>query len=72
MITNGSVLLFSLLGTSALLRRFDLRVILVSFPTAIMLALIVLVATNNFWFYVNAMVLLKALSYALNNPAKVL
>ena len=70
MFSNGLALLFALIGTSFLMRRYGLRFCLLLFPvaTSIMVgavyffpALVVVTA---------AMIIIKGLSYALNNPSK--
>lgn len=68
--TNTLSLLLSFFGTSAIIRRLGLRVTLLLFPS---ICLIVIIAvrfhpTLNVVFA--AMMILKANSYALNNPTK--
>ena len=77
MSVNTLALLFALLGTSFFMRKFGLRFCLLAFPTTIALLLvsILLVYTGItqytlMWFLFVAMVAIKGLSYALNNPTK--
>lgn len=67
---NGLALVFALIGTSFIIRRFGLTFCLVMFPTTV--ACVVLYVYNypilNSIFI--AMVAIKGLSYALNNPCK--
>lgn len=70
MLTNGLALVFALVGTSFLMRRFGLRFCLLLFPIATGL-----VVSSVYFFPVlavvtAAMIIIKGLSYALNNPSK--
>ena len=68
--TNSLSFVFSLLGTSAVIRNFGLRLTLLLFPS---LCLLVIITVRNFpslWVVFGAMMLLKGFSYALNNPTK--
>ena len=68
--TNGLSFLFSLVGTSAVLRHCGLRATLVVFPVLCLLVIIVVRLYPTLWVVFSAMMLLKALTYALNNPTK--
>jgi AAA family ATP:ADP antiporter len=68
--TNTLSFLLSLLGTSAVIRYLGLRLTLLLFPT-LCLAVIIFVRVHPTLYVVfGAMMLLKANSYALNNPTK--
>ena len=68
--TNTLSLLLSLFGTSAIIRYLGLRLTLLLFPT-LCLGIIICVRINPTLYVVfAAMMLLKACSYALNNPTK--
>ena len=67
---NGLALLFALMGTSFFLRKYGLRVCLLLFPIA---TAFVITGTRLFPILpvvFVAMIILKGLSYSLNNPAK--
>jgi AAA family ATP:ADP antiporter len=68
--TNTLSFLLSLFGTSAVIRYLGLRLTLLLFP-ALCLAVIIFVRLHPTLYVVfGAMMLLKASSYALNNPTK--
>lgn len=68
--TNGLSFLLSLLGTAAVIRTLGLRITLLLFPS-LCLAVIILVRIRPTLYVVfAAMMVLKANSYALNNPTK--
>jgi len=68
--TNTLSFLMSLLGTSAIVRKLGLRLTLLLFPT-LCLGVIIFVRFHPTLFVVfGAMMMLKANSYALNNPTK--
>ncbi|CAB9529583.1 ATP carrier protein 1 [Seminavis robusta] len=68
--TNTLSFLMSLLGTSAIIRYLGLRMTLLLFPT-LCLAVIIFVRLHPTLYVVfGAMMMLKASSYALNNPTK--
>lgn len=71
-------LLFAMFGTSFFMRRFGLKFSLISFPTVIGLTVTTVFAmymmgANPYqlmWVFFGAVVLIKGLNYALNNPSK--
>jgi len=68
--TNGLSFLLSLFGTSAIIRYLGLRLTLLLFPS-LCLAVIIMVRLHPTLYVVfAAMMVLKANSYALNNPTK--
>jgi AAA family ATP:ADP antiporter len=68
--TNSLSFVFSLLGTSAIIRALGLRLTLLLFPSLCLVVIIMVrfYPTLNVVFF--AMILLKGNSYALNNPTK--
>ena len=75
---NILALLFALLGTSFFMRRFGLRFCLLAYPSLVGFVLMFLFAFKSIgydsvslmWALFTSMVLIKGLSYALNNPTK--
>eukprot|EP01104_Vermistella_antarctica_P006363 TRINITY_DN17067_c0_g1_i1.p1 TRINITY_DN17067_c0_g1~~TRINITY_DN17067_c0_g1_i1.p1 ORF type:complete len:483 (-),score=93.76 TRINITY_DN17067_c0_g1_i1:23-1471(-) len=67
---NILALLFSLLGTSMLMRRFGLQICLLIFPVAVGLVITYVYMVPELHVVFFAMVSLKGLAYALNNPSK--
>jgi AAA family ATP:ADP antiporter len=70
MAANGLALVFALIGTSFFIRRFGLTFCLVMFPTAVACVVLYVMAFPMLWALFIAMVAIKGLSYALNNPCK--
>ncbi len=68
--TNSLSLLFALLGTSFLIRRFGLTFSLLLFPIATIFIISIAYFWPTLWILFAAVVIIKALSYALNNPCK--
>lgn len=68
--TNGISLLFALLGTSLMIRRFGLTVCLVAYPIGIACLVGYAWFFPGVWSFMVAVVGIKGLSYALNNPCK--
>ena len=60
----------ALLGTSFLLRRFGLRICLLIFPCAVLAVLTSVLVYPVLSVVFGAQVILKGLSYAINNPSK--
>ena len=67
---NGLALVFALIGTSFFIRRFGLTFCLVMFPATVACVVIYVMAFPMLWALFIAMVAIKGLSYALNNPCK--
>ena len=71
-------LLFAMFGTSFFMRRFGLKFSLISFPAIIGVTVTTVFAmyaigANSYqlmWVFFGAIVLIKGLNYALNNPSK--
>ena len=68
--TNSLSFLFSLFGTSAVIRYLGLRLTLLLFPSLCLVVIIVVRFRPTLYVVFTAMILLKANSYALNNPTK--
>lgn len=68
--TNSVSFIFSLVGTSAIVRRLGLRLTLLLFPSLCLSVIIVVRWNPTLYVVFGAMVVLKACSYALNNPTK--
>ena len=70
MATNSLSFLFSLLGTSAVIRYLGLRWTLLLFPSLCLMVIIFVRLHPTLYVVFGAMMLLKGFSYALNNPTK--
>jgi len=68
--TNTLSLLLSLLGTSAVIRTLGLRLALLFFPILCLAVIVVVRIQPTLTVVFSAMMVLKACSYALNNPTK--
>jgi AAA family ATP:ADP antiporter len=68
--TNTLSFLLSLLGTSAVIRYLGLRLTLLLFPTLCLGVIIFVRVRPTLYVVFAAMMILKACSYALNNPTK--
>jgi len=68
--TNSLSFVFSLLGTSAIIRKLGLRLTLLLFPGLCLIVIIVVRFRPTLYVVFLAMIMLKANSYALNNPTK--
>ena len=68
--TNGMSFAFSLVGTSFVIRRFGLRTTIMLFPMLCLVAMILVFMFPTLEMVFAMMLVLKALSYALNNPCK--
>lgn len=68
--TNSLSFIFSLFGTSAIIRKLGLRLTLLLFPSLCLVVIIVVRLRPTLYVVFLAMILLKANSYALNNPTK--
>ncbi|MGK3746706.1 MAG: AAA family ATP:ADP antiporter [Bacillariaceae sp.] len=68
--TNSLSFIFSLLGTSAIIRKLGLRLTLLLFPSLCLIVIIIVRYRPTLYVVFLAMIMLKANSYALNNPTK--
>jgi len=69
-VTNGISFIFSLVGTSFVIRRLGLPLTLLLFPTLCCCMITIVFFFPKLWVVFTAMMLLKGFSYALNNPCK--
>jgi AAA family ATP:ADP antiporter len=67
---NTLSLIFAIVGTSFFIRRFGFTFCLVAYPVTIATAVCCTWTFQGLWVFFGAMVALKGLSYALNNPCK--
>lgn len=68
--TNSLSFVFSLFGTSAIIRYLGLRLTLLLFPSLCLIVIIVVRLRPTLYVVFFAMMMLKGNSYALNNPTK--
>ena len=68
--TNTLSFTLSLFGTSAVIRTLGLRLTLLLFPSLCLVVILFVRLNPTLWVAFAAMMLLKACSYALNNPTK--
>jgi ATP:ADP antiporter, AAA family len=68
--TNALSFLLSFFGTSAIIRYLGLRLALLLFPSLCLLVIIIVRLNPTLYVVFAAMMVLKANSYALNNPTK--
>ena len=68
--TNTLSFLLSFFGTSAIIRKLGLRLALLLFPTLCLIVIIIVRIHPTLYVVFGAMMVLKANSYALNNPTK--
>lgn len=78
MSVNTMVLMFSFLGTSYFMRKYGIRFCLLAYPIIVGIVLSGLLVMDNMnlsniemmWILFMVMIIIKGLSYALNNPTK--
>lgn len=68
--TNSISFLFSLFGTGAVIQRCGLTATLVLFPVLLLICAVLVWAMPNIWMVFAVMMVMKGMSYALNNPTK--
>eukprot|EP01038_Epipyxis_sp_PR26KG_P011015 gene11015-14794_t len=68
--TNSISFLFSLFGTGMVIKRFGLTVTLISFPVLMLVCTLLVWIMPNIWMVFFVMMVIKGMSYALNNPTK--
>ena len=69
-LTNSLALVFAMVGTSFLMRRFGLRFCLMLFPIATGCVVGAIYFFPVLYVVTGALIVIKGLSYALNNPSK--
>lgn len=68
--TNSISFLFSLFGTGAVIKRFGLTWTLIAFPVLLLGCTVLVWIAPNIWVVFAVMMIMKGMSYALNNPTK--
>ena len=68
--TNSISFLFSLFGTKSIIEKLGFSKALLSFPTLLLVCTVVLWFMPNIWVVFVVMMIIKGMSYALNNPTK--
>ena len=68
--TNSISFLFSLFGTGAVIKRFGLSATLLAFPTLLGVCSTLVWLSPTIWVVFSVMMVIKGMSYALNNPTK--
>lgn len=68
--TNSISFLFSLFGTGFVIRRFGLTATLVLFPVLLLICTVAVWMSPTIWVVFAVMMVIKGMSYALNNPTK--
>jgi AAA family ATP:ADP antiporter len=68
--TNLISFLFSLFGTGMIIQRYGLQITLISFPALLLLCAVVVYISPTIWVVFAVMMIMKGMSYALNNPTK--
>ena len=68
--TNSISFLFSLFGTGMVIKRFGLTATLIAFPALLLGCTVLVWVAPNIWMVFFVMMVIKGMSYALNNPTK--
>lgn len=68
--TNSISFLFSLFGTGLIIKRFGLTWTLILFPVLLLVCTLFVWFMPNIWVVFSVMMVIKGMSYALNNPTK--
>ena len=68
--TNSISFLFSLFGTGAIIKRLGLTKTLIAFPVLLLICTFFIWTMPNIWVVFTVMMIIKGMSYALNNPTK--
>ncbi|HJZ24351.1 MAG TPA: Npt1/Npt2 family nucleotide transporter [Candidatus Babeliales bacterium] len=68
--TNFSTLLFTIFGTSFIIRKYGLTTALVAYPLTVGILIYYAWKVQTLWVLFTIMIVIKCLSYALNNPCK--
>ena len=69
-LTNSIALVFSLLGTGMIIEKYGLTNSLIAFPVCLGICAIAIYFFPTIWTVLGVMMAMKAMGYALNNPAK--
>jgi AAA family ATP:ADP antiporter len=68
--TNSISFLFSLFGTGMVIKKFGLTNTLIAFPVLLLICTFFVWTMPNIWVVFVVMMIIKGMSYALNNPTK--
>lgn len=68
--TNSISFLFSLFGTGMVIKRFGLTNTLIAFPVLLLFCTVMVWMSPTIWVVFGVMMVMKGMSYALNNPTK--
>jgi len=69
-LTNSITFMFALLGTGKIIQKYGVKYSLISFPCILAACAVVVYVSPNIWTVLAMMMIMKAMGYALNNPAK--
>ena len=69
-LTNSIALIFSLLGTGMIIDKYGLTNSLIAFPVCLGICAVAIYFFPTIWTVLGVMMAMKAMGYALNNPAK--
>jgi len=68
--TNLISFLFSLFGTGMIIKEYGLQKTLISFPVLLLICAVIVWISPTIWVVFAMMMVMKGMSYALNNPTK--
>jgi AAA family ATP:ADP antiporter len=68
--TNSISFLFSLFGTGAVIKNFGFTNVLIAFPVLLLICSSFVWISPTIWVVFGVMMVIKGMSYALNNPTK--
>lgn len=68
--TNSISFLFSLFGTKAIIKHLGFTKTLIAFPILLLACTVCVWSMPNIWVVFSVMMIIKGMSYALNNPSK--
>lgn len=68
--TNSISFLFSLFGTGMVIKKFGLTNTLIAFPVLLLICTVLVWIWPDIWMVFTVMMIMKGMSYALNNPTK--
>ena len=68
--TNSISFIFSLFGTGMVIKRFGLAKTLIAYPLLLLGCTVAVWMMPNIWVVFSVMMIIKGMSYALNNPTK--
>ena len=68
--TNTISFVFSLFGTGHVIKTFGLTNVMISYPVLLLVCALIVWIYPSLWVVFSVMMVLKGMSYALNNPCK--